>query len=514
MSHLPALSFGLALLLPPPGPVMVAVPEAKGAGRESLWIGEAIAEMLPRALTEAGVAAVERSERLRAQEALEIAPVALTRATSIRLAEVLGSPRLVTGVFELEGTLLHLALRILDVERGTLSAPLTASGPLETLPWLLRGLAWDVALAGPAPPVGTRTEFLARATPPYPALRAYARSLAATDPVEQARLLREALKLASGFDEAWLALGRLQLDTRNEPAAVESLSRVAGSSRLAREARFLSGIALLELGRFGPAAELYAALVGEDPTTAALNNYALALLRAAPVPGPLASQLLRRAVDADPRRSEPRFNLGWALFCQGDDEAAAFWLRGVVRGDPSDAQARLALGWALRRSGRSADAEAERDAEPDRVFESEAPLTPDSGRRLERILRTESRPTAEAEERSGAELAAPRVGRAEKLVADGDWDGALAELTRAAYLDPYSAKAHRLLARVHRAQDRADAALAELRMALWCQEDAAVRVELATLLLELGRQSEARAEAGRVLAADPTNALAREIIKR
>jgi len=37
------LAFGLALLLPPSGALMVAAPQPKVAGGESLWIGEAVA---------------------------------------------------------------------------------------------------------------------------------------------------------------------------------------------------------------------------------------------------------------------------------------------------------------------------------------------------------------------------------------------------------------------------------------------------------------------------------------
>ena len=70
---------------------------APGAPADTAWIGEAFSDLLPRALLRAGVNAVTRDDRLRAQAALEIPPVALTRATSIRLAEALGATRLVVG---------------------------------------------------------------------------------------------------------------------------------------------------------------------------------------------------------------------------------------------------------------------------------------------------------------------------------------------------------------------------------------------------------------------------------
>ena len=57
-------------------------------------------------------------------------------------------------------------------------------------------------------------------------------------------------------------------------------------------------------------------------------------------------------------------------------------------------------------------------------------------------------------------------------------------------------------------------AASELRMALWIRDDPGVRLELARLLGELGRDGEARAEAERVLAADPANEEARTLAGR
>jgi tetratricopeptide (TPR) repeat protein len=321
--------------------------------------------------------------------------------------------------------------------------------------------------------------------------------------------------LAPDYEEAWLELGRLQLESREQKDALESLERIGSASRLAREARFLGGVALLELGRFDEAALLYAALVERQPTPSALNNYALARLRAGASRGPRASQLLRQAVDGEAvPAKETVFNLGFALFCEGEYEAAAFWLQGVTSRDSRDAHARLALVWALRQSGRAAEAGQEWTALLATAPSYQAREAPAPPRRCERVRRAEARPAVEGEGRSDAELAASHVARAERLVSSGDWAAAQTELMRAAYLDPYSAKTHRLLAWTQRAQGQVSAALGELRMSLWCREDSAVRLELAQLLREAGSEAEARAEAQRVLAADPDNAAARAILER
>jgi hypothetical protein len=52
----------------------------------------------------------------------------------------------------------------------------------------------------------------------------------------------------------------------------------------------------------------------------------------------------------------------------------------------------------------------------------------------------------------------------------------------------------------------------ELRRSLWCKEDTAVRLQLMMLLKELGKADEARAQAARILKADPGNEAARKLL--
>ena len=70
---------------------------------------------------------------------------------------------------------------------------------------------------------------------------------------------------------------------------------------------------------------------------------------------------------------------------------------------------------------------------------------------------------------------------------------------------------HRTLARAYRGRGDSENAVGELRMSLWCKDDPGARMELATLLRELGRKDEAAAEARRVLKANPSDPEARRI---
>ncbi|HVQ26851.1 MAG TPA: hypothetical protein VMV01_16800, partial [Planctomycetota bacterium] len=200
---------------PPPRYTILVLPLESTGGASEPWVSEAVADQLPRSLRQLGVPAVSRAERLQAQAALEIPDVPLTRATSVRVAEALGATRLVMGTYAIEGPRLTLSLRLLDVERATLSAPLISSAPIESVMELIDRLAWDVALAGPTPPAQTR-EVLAALRPQvsFEVFKAYARGLAARDPKARATLLRSALTAAPGFDAVRVALGRLLLEQR------------------------------------------------------------------------------------------------------------------------------------------------------------------------------------------------------------------------------------------------------------------------------------------------------------
>ncbi len=502
---------------PPPAPwrgdgVVVTPPESETAASEPNWVGELVSELLPRSLALLGVPAVDREDRLRAQSALEIPLVPLTRATSIRVAEALGAARLVFGSYAVHDGVLTLTLRVLDLQRAGTSDPVVARAPLRGVGDLVHGVAWDLAGALGSPPVVTREQFAARRpAATFEALEAFGKALTSRKPIVQARLLRQALVAAPQFHEGRLALGRVQVEGSEFSAALSTLARVPASASVARPARFLQGIAQLEIGRYAEASAMYANLAAEQPTAAVLNNQALAVLRDAER-SQRASDILRRALERAPESADIAFNLGWALLLEGDAGAAEYFLRGLVRRDPLEGHARVVLAWALKKAGRAEDAAREWKGVL-ALAPNYAPLdTPDFGRRFERILPSERLPPDDRADRTDAEVAAGLVGRGERRLAGNDADGALRDLGQAAYLDPYAPRVHLLLARAYRVKGDRERAESELRMTLWSREDPAVRAELAQLLQEMGRAGEAKREAERVLKIDPGNEVARKVI--
>ncbi|MGE0453715.1 MAG: tetratricopeptide repeat protein [Vicinamibacteria bacterium] len=495
------------------GGLLVLPPEPPAEGSREPWIAETVSALLPEALGWLGVPAASRADRLGAHEALELPPTTLTRATSIRIAGALQVDRIVVGRYETEaGGGLRLALRVLDVERGSLSAPFAASGREDELAGLVDALAWDLALSLSARPAKSRDGLLARrAAPKGEALRAFGQALVAADPAARARLLRRALAFSPQLDEARVALGRQQLQTRDLEGALQTLAGVA-LEPLAREAAFLRGRAFLDLGRYRDAARVYATLVAARPSAATLNNHALALLRQ-PAGAFRASEVLQRARELEPADRDVSFNLGFALLFEGDPSAAVFWLSSLVKQSPRDVHARLVLAWALRAAGREAEAAEAWKAIGTLSPELRSLEQPELGRRFERVASSERRLVFGDGARSDSELAAARVGRAERELEAGELEAARRELEQAAYLDPYNARVHLLLARASRGRGDAEAAASALRVSLWCRDDPAVRAELAETLLGLGRRDEARVEAKRALAADPQSAAARRVLE-
>jgi Tfp pilus assembly protein PilF len=456
------------------GPVVVVAPEGPP---EAGWIGEAVADALPRDLGLLSVPAVERADLGRALEKLGIPGMPVTRASAIRVAEALQASRLVTGSYKTEDDQVTLSLRLLDVERATLSAPLIASGPVARLSGLVSGLAWDIALAGSTRPTATREEFLAQEpTVPLDALRSYAAGLAASDPAVGAKLFGRALAVYPAYDEARLALGRLQVATREYENARESLSRLSSAPRVGRAARFLEGVALLGLGRYREAFDLYAALAAGSPSAAVLNNEGLALLRLNSTT-PRASAIIRRAFDLDKNAPDLAFNLGFAFLSEGQPAAAAFWLGMVTERDPLDLRAQVVLVWADRATGRGPEADDLWRKVMARSPSYESLSTPDLTRRFERIRDSEG-PYVREPEASDEDSSAAHLARAEALVAANSLDEALSELGRAAMLDPADPQIHLLMARIYRSRGEAEKAADSFRRSLFARDDETVRREM------------------------------------
>ena len=327
---------------------------------------------------------------------------------------------------------------------------------------------------------------------PFEALRALGEGLAGRDTASRVAGVRRALALAPAYDEAALALSRLLVDAGSFDEARQAAARVPRGSPFARDARFLDGVALLGLGRDREADVLFAELVSQQASAAALGNRAMARLRQGPGASG-ASTLLRQAVEAEPASVDLPFDLGWALLVEGEAEAAAFWLKGAVRRDPGDAQGRLLLSWALSserpRGGGGRAVARRRRARPGPRADAQArPVAPPGARAA---VRAGSPPGPGARRRTPRPRA-PTRRRASRSSPPATARGrSRSSRARLSSTPTPRARTSSSGGRTGRRGEN-EKALAELRMALWCRDDPALRREIADLLRSMGRAEEAR----------------------
>ena len=94
----------------------------------------------------AGFLTIGRGDRLYALDRLGL-PLNFSpsRATTIRIAQLLDADSVILGAYMETGTELSVTAQILDLHQLTLSPPITAQGDLTSLLDTLNGLAWQTA---------------------------------------------------------------------------------------------------------------------------------------------------------------------------------------------------------------------------------------------------------------------------------------------------------------------------------------------------------------------------------
>ena len=96
------------------------------------WIGEAAALLLADDLNARGLAAIRRADRVRAFEQLHLPSSAvLSRATVIKVGELVGASEVIVGSVVLEGTDLLVEAHSIRIDVGRLQPHVRERGPLE-----------------------------------------------------------------------------------------------------------------------------------------------------------------------------------------------------------------------------------------------------------------------------------------------------------------------------------------------------------------------------------------------
>jgi tetratricopeptide (TPR) repeat protein len=495
------------------------------------WLGEAAAVLLADGLNARGVSAISRAERVGAFEQLRLPLSAtLTRATVIRVGQLVGAGEAIVGVVKVEGDVFIAEARAVRIDVGRLQPTATERGPLTDLFGIFERLA--ARLAGTTARTGSVDP-----QPPLDAFENYVKGLVAERPATRAAFLEAAITQFPRYDRARLALWDVRAEQGDDGAALAAARAVGPESRLARRATFLAGVSLLNLKRYDEAFDAFKGLIADSPVpplgsgakpgAAVYNNLGIVQLRrgATPETG-TPTYYFTQAADADPNDADYLFNLGYAYMIERDNKGAIYWLREAVRRNPADADAHFVLAAALQASGSTVEAAREQELarhlsdryeDPDRRAAADRSPVP---RGLERVRQELDVPrsllaeqaivnTAQREQR---DLAAFHLERGRRLFEREQDREAMAELRRAVYLLPYEAPAHLLIGRIHLRAGRPKEAIDALKISIWSEDTAAARAALGEAYIRTGDLAAARDQLGRALKLDPASAEAKRLL--
>ncbi len=483
------------------------------------WLSEGAAVGITTALGERGLAVISRDERMAAFERLQLPPgTTLTRATVIKVAELVGATRIVTGRVGGRSTGLTLAARVLDLASARLDAPVVEATPVADLLLAFVRLAAGIDDHG-----SVRAGASTRIAPSVPAFELYVRGLVASTTDLQERYWSQALELSSGYQDVRQSLWDLRTARGAHDRALAALGSPVSGDRMSLEAGVRRAWSLIELGRFDDA---FSALTALDATTRAAvvaNLLGVVQLRRGATPHTgRATYYFNQAVERDAADADYCFNLGYAYWQDRDALAAAYWLRETVRRNPADGDAHFVLSAALAGSGSRPEADRERELAR-RLSARWESAAPGDGvpKGLERFKERGRRgpPAMESAIAAGAErdqreLAAFHLDTARRAYGEGRDPEAIQELKRVLYLTPYDAEALVLLGRAQARSGLLQEAITALKVAVWSAESAAAQVELGEMLLRARDAAGALRAAERALVLEPQHAQAADLAAR
>ena len=501
-----------------PAPRILVVPfETPARDGRTYWLGEGVALLIADDINARGLGAITRTSRERAYEQLHLpASAVLSRATVIKVGEIVGAAQVIAGQVSVEGETFTIRARPIRIDVGRADAEVVERGRLADLFAVVQRAARRLVPGGGNGAQG-----------PAPSLQAfeqYVKGLLAEQPASQASFLESALKLEPGYDRARLALWEVRTAQGDHAAALAITRGVDEKARWSRRAKFLGGVSMIELKQFDEAFTALRALNDAQPSAAIFNNLGVIQIRRNAVDTGRPTYFLTKAAEAEPDDPDILFNLGYAYALDRDPQGAIYWLREALRRDPTDGDAHVVLAAALDSSGSTVEAARERElaqqlstayadvaSRPDRLPRGlervRQDMEPARGSLIDRAITS----TAQRDQR---ELAQFHLERGRRLYEREQDREAAAELRRAVFLSPYEAEAQLLLGRIHLRGGRPQDAIAALKISIWSRDTAPAHVALADAYLRLKDVAAARTHAQKALTMDPKSEEAAALLKR
>jgi tetratricopeptide (TPR) repeat protein len=480
------------------------------------WISEAFSQVLSQRMASSKLYVISRDDRLYAFDRVGI-PVTVhpSRATIYHVAELMDVDYVVFGGYEYDGSRFSASAQLLDMKKLHLFPAVRSSGPLPNLIDVQTVLAWELLEQMPAPPATDREQFL-KASPPIrlDAFENYIRGTMATDRQQKVRYFRNAVKLNPNYTAAMMQLAKTYYDAHEYESAALWFGRVPKDDPTAGEAGFLLGMSEFYRGNFDKAYGAFNSLSSRLPLTELYNNMGVVEVRRGRRAA--AVEYFSKAVNADPNDGDYRFNLGVALFKNGDSAGAMRQLREELQRRPSDGEAKSLLDMIGRgvapppaNPGPSVPAtSAFLSANQPRIPQERIKRNYDeeSYRQLELEIHnlTEAR-LAKTDRRTHA---AYHVDHGKELLARNQPEQAESEFRNAISADYGNAIAHAQLAALLEKKGDIANALAEAQTSVRLQPNVDAFLIMAHIDLKKSLFQSAAGDVDRVLALEPTNAAA------
>jgi Tfp pilus assembly protein PilF/TolB-like protein len=476
------------------------------------WIGESFPEVLPQRMASPRLYVISRDDRTYAFDHAGIpGTVHASRATIYRIAEQMDADYVVLGSYTFDGSVFSASAQLLDMKKLHLYPAVQTSGALTRLIDLQTLLAWQLLEQMPVHPSMSREQFLQASVPiRLDAFENYVRGILATDHQQKVRYFRTALKLNPNYTLAMLQLGKTYYDSHEYESAASWFSRVSKDDPAAGEANFLLGMSYFYLGSYDKSLAAFNYLATRLPLTEVYNN--LGVVEGRRGRRASAVEYFTKAVNADPKDPDYRFNLAVALYKNGDGSGAARQLHEELQQRPSDGEARSLLD-TINRTTAPLPPQNAAAASGNALLPSQ-PRIP-----LERIKRnydetsyqqlameinnlTEER-LAKTDRHTHANY---HVDRGKELVARNMPEQAEAEFRDALNADYGNPVAHAQLAMLLEKKGDLNGAKSEAQLSVRLQPNVDALLVLTRIDLKQHQLQAAASDAERVLALDPANA--------
>jgi tetratricopeptide (TPR) repeat protein len=323
------------------------------------WIGESISETIRESMAGQGLVVLEREDRQEAYRRLSVRPNSLlTRATVVKLGLALDAGVVVYGGYTLtpmpdakppsRGSL-KITAHLLDLRRKRQGPEFPEIGALEDLSFLETHLAW-VTLQFVTPKTVPSEGDFRKAHPPtrVDAVENYTRGLLAPTAEEKKIFFLRAARLDPAYSQPCYQIGKLFYQRKDYKNAADWLVKVAAADTHYHEANFLLGLCRFHLSDYAGAEAAFDLVAKTVPLNEVLNDLGAAQSR---LNSPDAVDSFQKALEGDPADPVYQFNLGYALWKQGDFDAAAERFHAVLERTPNDEQAQELAGLCRARTG-------------------------------------------------------------------------------------------------------------------------------------------------------------------